>query len=125
MTTTMTRTLRYGKGYAGKLGHRPYIARILGTDKQYGLQREFLEPVEVEREHFARARTMINMTYELEIDEIYELSAEGDRWIVMCYNNTEGEVKTARLSDARLKAWLAALDAGKMGREARLVSKGL
>lgn len=125
MTTTMTRTLRYGKGYAGKRGTRPYIARILGTDTQYGLRREFLEPVAVEREHFNRARTMVDMTYELEIDGLYELSAEGDRWIVMCYSTHDGAIKTATISHARLHAWVAALDDGKTAREARLASKGL
>ena len=43
----------------------------------------------------------------------------------MCYAGKAGEVKTAKLSDARIKAWVAALDAGQSGREARLASKGL
>lgn len=123
--TTKTRTLRYGKGYTGKTGNRPYVARILGADNHYGLSREFLEPVKVEREHFNRARTMIDMTYELEADGLYELSEEGERWIVMCYATVEGEIKTGRVSDARLKAWVAALDDGHTDREARLASKGL
>jgi hypothetical protein len=127
MTTTKTlaRTLEYGKGYAGKLGKRPYVARILGTDQQYGLRREFLDPVRVEREHFNRPRTMVHMTYELEVDGLYELSEAGERWFEMCYQKKDGSIKTAGLSDARLKAWLRAIDEGKTDREARLSTKGL
>ena len=123
--TTMTRTLRYGKGYTGKLGNKCWIARITGTDKTYGLLREFLEPSSVEREHFNRPRTMIDFSYELDVNGLYELSAEGDRWFAMCFRNKDGEITTAKVSDARVKAWAAALDAGKTDNEARLASKGL
>lgn len=124
--TTMTRTLRYGKGYSGKLGHKCWAAEITGSDDTYGLRRTFLDPIKVERENFNRARTIINFSYKLAVDGLYELSAEGDRWIVMCYaDTTTGEVKTIRISDARIKAWVAALDEGKTNREARVASKGL
>lgn len=125
-TMTMTRTLRYGKGYAGKLGNRCWISEIAGTDNTYGLKREFLDPVHVEREHFNRPRTIIEFSYELQIDRLYELSAEGDRWFAMCFaDKNTGEIKTSRVSDARVKAWAAALDEGKSNKEARLASKGL
>jgi hypothetical protein len=123
--TTMTLTLRYGKGYLGALGNRCWVAEITGSDKTYGLQRTFLKPTSVEREHFHRPRTIINFSYELVVDRLYEISAEGDRWFEMCYPTAEGEIKTARVSDDRVKAWVAALDAGKTNREARLASKGL
>lgn len=124
--TTMTRTLRYGKGYSGKLGNKCWIAEITGSDNTYGLKRTFLEPTRVEREHFNRPRTIINFSYELAADGLYELSAEGERWIEMCYvDKTTGETKTSKVSDARVKAWVAALDEGKTNREARLASKGL
>ncbi|MCU0918738.1 MAG: hypothetical protein MUF16_00120 [Burkholderiaceae bacterium] len=124
-TTTMTRTLRYGKGYTGKMGNKCWIARITGTDKVFALSREFLEPTSVEREHFNRARTMIDFSYELEVNGLYELSAEGERWFAMCFTTAEGEIKTAKVSDARVRAWAEALDAGKTDNEARLASKGL
>jgi hypothetical protein len=123
--TTMTRTLRYGKGYSGKLGNKCWIAEITGSDDTYGLQRTFLEPSKVERQHFNRPRTIIEVSYELVVDGLYELSAEGDRWFAMCYETNKGEIKTAKLSDARVKAWVAALDEGKTNREARLATKGL
>lgn len=125
MTTTMTRTLRYGQGYSGKRGDKCWAARITGTDSTYGLQRDFLEPVNVEREHCNRFRTMIDFSYELDIDGLYELSENGERWFVMCYATKTGEIKTTQISDARLKVWVAALDAGKTDRDARLGSKGL
>lgn len=124
--TTMTLTLRYGKGYSGKLSNKCWAARITGSDKTYGLAREFLEPVEVKREHFNRARTIIEFSYELEVDCLYELSEGGERWFVGCWTHKDtGEVVTGRVSDARVKAWVAALDEGKTNREARLASKGL
>lgn len=124
--TTMTRKLRYGKGYTGKAGNKCWVARITGTDNTFGLQRDFLEPTKVEREHFNRARTMIDFSYELEVDSLYELSEDGDRWFVACFaDKNTGEAKTSKISDARLKAWVAALDEGKTDREARLASKGL
>src|SRR5690606_18622834 len=70
---TVIRTLRYGKGYSGRLGNRCWAARITGTDNTYGLAREFLEPVSVEREHFNRPRTIVHFSYELEVDGLYEL----------------------------------------------------
>lgn len=124
--TTMIRTLRYGMGYSGKMGNKCWVARITGTDNTYGLSREFIDPIKVEREHFGRARTMIDFSYELEMDGLYELSAEGERWFAMCFRSQQsGELKTARVSDARVKAWAAALDAGKTDSAARLASKGL
>ena len=125
-TTTMTRTLRYGKGYSGKMGNRCWAARITGTDNTYGLSRDFLEPTTVERQHFNRPRTMIDFAYELEIDGLYELSEGGERWFVGVYPDKDtGQPKTMRLSDARVKAWAAALDAGQTNKDARIASKGL
>jgi hypothetical protein len=123
--TTMTRTLKYGRGYRGRLGTKCWIARITGTDPHYGLSRTFLAPVSVEREHFNRSRTIIECSYELQPDGLYELSAEGERWFVGCYLSRDGEVSTGKISDARVKAWAKALDAGETDREARLASKGL
>ena len=122
-TGTMVRTLRYGKGSAGKMGNKCWIARITGTDKHYGLSREFLEPASVEREHFNRPRTMIDFSYELEVNGLYEFSAEGERWFAMCFHAASGEIKTAKVSDARVKAWAAALDSGKTGNEARIATR--
>lgn len=122
--TTMLRTLRYGQGYAGKRGCRPYCAKITGTDMRYGLTREFAESVSAVREHYNRSRTMIDITYELYLDGLYELSEEGERWIVMCYpDKTTGAPRVAKVSDERLRRWLAALDAGMSDRDARIASK--
>lgn len=123
---TIIRTLRYGKGYSGKLGNKCWAARITGTDSTYGLAREFLEPVSVEREHFNRSRTMINFSYELEVDGLYELCESGERWFVGVWPHKDtGEPVCGRISDERAHAWALALDEGKTDREARLASKGL
>lgn len=123
--TTMTRTLRYGKGYTGKLGSKCWVARITGTDQAYGLAREFLEPVAVEREHFSRPRTMVNLSFNLEVNGLYELSAEGDRWFAACVRTADGGVKATKVSEARVRTWAEALDAGLSDNDARLASKGV
>lgn len=126
MTATKTRTLRYGKGYAGKLGHRCWAARITGTDNRFGLKREFLEPASVKREHFNRSRTIVRFSYELELDGLYELSEEGERRFVGVWPHKDtGEPVSGRISDERAYAWAKALDEGKTDREARKASKGL
>lgn len=122
--TTILRTLRYGKGYAGKMGTKCWAARITGTDSTYGLQREFLEPVRIERKHYNRARTMVDFSYELEVDNLYELSEAGERWFVGVWPHKEsGEVVIGRISDERVQAWVMALDAGQTPLEARQSSK--
>jgi hypothetical protein len=122
----MTKTLRYGKGYSGKLGNKCWIASITGTDNTYGLKRVWLAPSKVEREHFNRPRTIVNFSYELEANGLYELKEEGERQFVGTFDDKDsGTVKWMRLSDARVKAWAAALDEGKSNSEARVASKGL
>jgi hypothetical protein len=124
--TTTTKTLRYGKGYSGKLGNKCWIAEITGTDDKYGLKRVFLEPSTVEREHFNRSRTIVNFSYELGTNGLYELSEGGERQFVgMFADEDSGAVKWMQLSDARVKAWAAALDEGKSDSEARVASEGL
>lgn len=124
--TTMIRTLKYGKGYSGRMGNKCWAARISGSDDTYGLAREFLEPSKVEREHFNRARTMVSFSYELELDGLYELSEGGDRWFAGIYTSKDtGEIRSMMLSDARVKAWVEALDKGMSDNEARFASKGL
>lgn len=118
-TQSTTITLRYGKGYRGKLGERCYVARITGTDRRFGLARHFVEPASVQREHFNRGRTIIEFSYELEAEGLYEISEEGDRWIVGCIPQKDGSLRTFRLNDATINAWVAALDAGLAPKEAR------
>src|SRR5690606_5219229 len=125
-TMTVIRTLRYGKGYSGRLGIRCWAARITGTDNRFGLKRTFLEPTSVEREHFNRPRTIIHFSYELEVDGLYELCEEGERWFVGVWPHKDtGEPVCGRISDERAYAWARALDEGKSDREARRASKGL
>lgn len=117
----MTLRLKYGKGYSGMWGHRCWVARITGTDQQYGLRREFLEPARVEREHFNRPRTMISCTYDVPAG-LYEYSEAGERTIVIVCQTTGGWKRFVP-SDQRLRAMLALMDAGQSAEEARLATK--
>ena len=118
-----TRKLRYGKGYAGKSGNKCWIARINGTDKQYGLDRTFLDPDNVKGEHFNRARTMVDFTWQLDAG-LYEASESGERWIFFVFKHPRtGEWKGIRPDDLRLKAMLELMDGGMDAEEARLATK--
>lgn len=118
-----TRKLRYGKGYAGKSGNRCWIARIDGTDKKYGLNRTFLDADKVEREHFSRPRTMVDFTWELDVG-LYEASESGERWIFCVFLHQDGEYKTFRPEQDRLKAILKLMDDDGMDAdEARKTTK--
>lgn len=121
MATTIK--LTRGQGYTGKAGERCWVARIIGTDAQFGLAREFVEPSKVEREHFNRARTMIEYTYELEEEGLYEMSSHGDRWIEGVIPQKDGTTKRVRIDDASAKRWVTALDAGASPKEARKARK--
>lgn len=111
------RTLRYGKGYAGKMGNKCWIATITGSDKQYGLSRSFLDADSVEREHFNRPRTMINFSYSLDVG-LYEQSEGGNReFFVVWIKN--GEHVSARVDSDRVKAMVALMDDGMSADDAR------
>lgn len=119
---TLTITLTYGKGYTGKTGNKAWVARINGTDDKMGLDREFLDAESVEREHFNRPRTMINLTWELECG-LYERSEHGERKIFMVYPHKDGHAAKCSVSDDRLKAMLVLMDEGMTGEEARKATK--
>ena len=121
--TAITLTLRYGKGYAGRLGTRCWVAQIMGSSREYGLDRLFLEPVSVERAHFNRARTMVYFTYALEADGLYEASEGGERWFVGALPQKSGAVKLARIGDEEVRRWVDAMDRGLSARKARIARK--
>lgn len=116
-----TRTLRYGKGYAGKMGNKCWIAAITGSDKRYALSRDFIAPDQVEREHFNRPRTMINFSYELAVG-LYEQSEGGEREFFAVWIKGSAHVVT-RLNEDRVKAMVALMDTGKTAEEARIATK--
>ncbi len=118
----LTRTLRYGKGYSGKLAAKCWIAAITGTDGKFGLSRDYLEASNVERESFSNPRTIVNMTWELP-EGLYEASAEGDRWIFMVTPTKSGEFKSAKLDDSRIKAILTMMDGGSSFHDARIATR--
>jgi len=78
MTTTYRLQITQGIGYAGKTGSRAYVAAIIGTSDQYGLDRQFLDADSVERNHFGRTRYTRTYTYEL-APGLYEVSEHGER----------------------------------------------
>lgn len=115
------RTLKYGKGYTGKLSNKCWVARIAGTDKKYGLAREFIEPDSVEREHFNRPRTIINFSWSLDVG-LYEYSEQGDRYFFVV-NVKDGEYKAFRPSDERVKAMAMLMDGGMSAEDARKATR--
>lgn len=117
----MEKTLRYGKGYSGKMSHKCWVASITGTDKQYGLVRDFIEPTKVEREHFNRSRTMIDFTWDLD-DGLYEMSEGGDRWFLIVCHKDGKQIKFVP-TEERVKAMVALMDQGKSFEDARIATR--
>ncbi len=117
----VTVTLRYGKGYSGKLGHRPYIARVTGESKQYGLERTFIEASKVEREHFNRPRTMVTLSYDLE-PGLYEFSTEGDRYYRMVAPSNKVDT-LFNVSEERAKNMIRLMSQGQSFTQARLATR--
>lgn len=118
-----TRTLRYGKGYTGKMSIKCWIATITGSDNTYALARSFLEPAKVEREHFNRARTMIDFSYTLDVG-LYEQSEGGEReFFAVWLRASDSKYCWTRIDDARLKAMIALMDGGMSADDARRATK--
>lgn len=115
------KTLKYGKGYAGKLANKCWIARITGTDKKYVLSREFLDADNIEREHFNRARTIIDFTWHLDVG-LYEASEQGDRWFFVVWVK-QGEHVAFTADDERVKSMVKLMDDGMSAEEARIATK--
>ena len=119
---TMERQVAWGKGYAGKKGVKPYIARITGTDGNDGLRREFLDADRVERAHFNRNRTMITFTYDL-TPGLYEVKENGETTLIGVYTKETGGLATWKVREDRLVAMLALMDAGASFEAARVFTK--
>ena len=115
-----TRILKYGKGYTGKLSNKCWVASITGTNKN-GLEREFIEPDSVEREHFNRPRTIINFSWSLDVG-LYEYSEQGARYFFVV-TVKDGEYTAFRPSDERVKAMAALMDGGMSTEDARKATR--
>ena len=121
MKETTTRTLRQGIGYTGRLGQKAYMARIIGTDPQYGLRREFLDAAKVERDKFNSAKYVRTYTHEL-TEGLYERQSEGDRDYVLIFCR-EGQWGYNTPSDERIAAIAALMDDGTSAHDARVATK--
>ncbi len=118
----LTMTLRYGMGYAGKMGNKCWIAEITGTSERYGLARTFIEPDRVEREHFNRARTMLDFTYEI-APGLYERSEGGDREYFMVWEKAGHGTAWKRIDESRVQAIAARMDSGETFEGARFATR--
>lgn len=112
-------TVRWGRGYRGALGNKPWVARICGTDPRYGLERKFLEPESVRRERFDRERTIVEFSYRLAPDTLYEVSEAGDRRFILAAAEDGGGLTVKEIDTQSAKAFALALATGKPAAEAR------
>lgn len=116
-------TLRQGIGYAGRLGNRAYVARILGTSNQYGFDREFIDADSVERDHFGRARYIRTYTY-LIGPGLYEIESEGERRYRIVYIGlTDGHEHITPIEIDRVEAIARLMTDGQDYDAARVQTK--
>lgn len=121
MVRNMEQILDYGRGYSGKMGNKCWVARIDGTDETYELDRDFLDPESVEKDHFNRYRTMVHFHYNLPVG-IYEESEGGSRDFFIVWVKNGEEVRTI-IDKERVLAILSLIDEGMEFETARLKTK--
>jgi hypothetical protein len=118
METTWRLTLRYGMGYSGLRGMRCWVARLTGMSRQYGMARDFIEAAAVKREHYNRARTMMDFGFDL-VPGLYEVSEYGDRRYIMVGIRRNGSLGHWHPDEARVVAILLLMDGGTGFEDAR------
>jgi len=118
----ISKTLRWGKGYTGKAANKVWIARITGTDDKENFAREFLEADEVEKEHFNRARTMINLTWNLD-QGLYEASENGERWFFMIAPHKDKGEASFGVTHDRAREMAKLMDGGMEFDDARRATR--
>jgi hypothetical protein len=111
-----------GIGYRGKLGQDAWLARITGTDADMGLRREFLRADHVERDVWNRPRYVETLTYHL-TPGLYQEQSQGDRRMIMVYTRQGKAVWTSQITQDRLDAMLALMDAGQDFETARIATR--
>ena len=99
---TFTYEIEMSKGYTGKAAafSKGWIARIDGTDEQYGLKRVFCKGVANSDAPYRKAKCQWMDVYELEIG-LYEILEGGERIFARVYEAETGEIKCGKTSKER------------------------
>ena len=104
--------------------YKYWIARIIGSDGGGGFRRKFLPPSRITHDRFTHHVIVAEFSYELETDGLYEILEGGDKCIYGFWpSSIDGMIILHPVSAERVKAWVAALDAGKSDRDARVSSE--
>lgn len=110
-------------GYTGKLARntKGYVARITGTDEQYGLRREFAKGKPDSNEPYRKSRCTWTDIYHVG-EGLYEISEGGEKylWIVFV---RDGALKHSNVTPERARKIAEMLDAGETFESARLATR--
>jgi hypothetical protein len=124
MTQTAQVSQQHGVGYRGKLGQDAWVARVTGTDARMGLRREFIAPDKTTRDHYGRAKYVETRVYYLSAG-LYQEQSQGERRMLMVWIAPDGTAKmsSTSLTQARVDAMLALMDAGQDFETARIATR--
>jgi hypothetical protein len=97
--TKRTRTveIEMSKGYSGKIANfaKGWIAKITGTDEQYGLKRDFLKGTPTTDAPFRKSKCQWIDAYEL-VEGLYERLEGGERSFVTVFERADGTMACVR-----------------------------
>lgn len=91
------------------LGYRPWLARITGSDSQYGLSRDFLRPTEYSR---SRSGHPDEQAWEIDVGLYQRGGTKRDDGLFIVWRK-DGQLFRLTVDMARAKAIARLLDEGK------------
>lgn len=99
-------------------GRRPWIARITGTDADYGMSRSFVDGRIVRS-----TRRTSELLFSIAVPGIYQIGQAGsDTGFIVAWRK-DGEIEYADTTEDRVRRYAELRDAGKSDKEARKESK--
>lgn len=101
------------------LGYRPWLARITGSDPQYGLARDFLRPTECSRSRSGRTG---EQTWEIDVGLYQRGGTKRDDGLFIVWRK-DGQLFRLTVDMARAQAIARLLDEGKDFETARQATK--
>ena len=125
MPETVTVRIEKALGYSGNRSGKSYIARIVGTDKQYIFSREFVdtEPTDKAEMFTARRKRKGAWTEAAALEPgLYEISRYGERTYIIVWLK-DGVTQKFSTDVERATRLALAMDDGASFEEARIATK--
>jgi hypothetical protein len=114
--------MKRGVNYAGKLGEKCWVARIVGTSPgRFHFDREFIDPDTRERNKYNSSRYLETLTWHLDVG-MYERACQGERAFFTVWIK-EGEHVWMNIPVERAEKIAALMSSGASAEDARLATR--